>query len=562
MKYDQQRSGIFERICAGWIHTIDQHTIFMIYIDPERFKKERREARMKQLTANNPILDDAEKVYEEFSLNFSNSLESIIRIFKLKRWNMFWMLLNLSFVLYDIYKCFIFGVFDSTRNSETQRYENPILRAYEGYVLYDIMRPLIHSKQCNRVMFVIHLSQLFVKFYMNRNIIKSEIINRHQYTRVNSVQFPIIYMCNITNTPRDWIKFIRLALKHKCDYHSLEAEKQILKMEKLNSLTRKMSKLDRYYYYNHFDFTHCYKDIPLYVYRLNCGPTIASCDFARNVPLAAGYIPKPLAAMDPIEMVFLLFVSVIAMIGLGLVSLLVFIIITWLNCTYSLTLTIGNAIYTPIYVSLLIYVLICNLANISPLMVITGAYVSHSRRLCHLLEDLHQQIEREYIPLVISQHDKYQTKSPTRRNRRQNQLSWSLPQVERPISGYMQSSGFTLDSNDVIQSKGDNNVSRSIDHIIPVHFIALRLKYAQKLKHLLDLIEVLRVELDDVKEIMTSYINIYCVSGTIMLALSISILQDSERFTDRILILIMNMIIMLPIVYSLTIGAVSEYMVS
>lgn len=533
MKVDRNRSGIFERFGGAWIHAIDQHIIFMIFIDPERFINERSRAR----TIEEQTCPDQEKSFSEFRLGWSDTFGSLIRLIKIKRWNMFWLVANVLFALFDIYKCIIFAIFEPTRDPITRLYVNSYLRSFEGPIMYDIMRFMEHSKQVNRLMLLVHMSHLFIKYQANKSLIKSEIINRHEYTRVNSIQFLIVYLCNITNSPKDWIKFFTLALKHKCDLDSPAAQRQSLRMEKLNELTRDLSRLDRYYYYNHFDFTHCFKGIPLSLYRKDCGAPVRSCDNARNVPMAAGFLPRPIHRVDPTEVCYLVMLSIASQIVLLFIFFLTMSIILHSHYVYPYNWTFGNYMYSAIHGFLLTYMLIWNVAHISLLMIISFSYLSRTRRLCDLLMNLHNQIQTQ-------QHLIFGYPS-----------SSSVSSTINRLGPY-----YTSSYSDAMESSSQQITFHY--RYISDRLEKFRLRCGQKLHHLIDLIEVLRVELDDIREMQTVYMNIYFISGTVMLAMSSWIIQISESLFDQIIILIMCLIVVTPMLYSLISGALIERMVS
>lgn len=83
-------------------------------------------------------------------------------------------------------------------------------------------------------------------------------------------------------------------------------------------------------------------------------------------------------------------------------------------------------------------------------------------------------------------------------------------------------------------------------------------EFNENIVYLLDLIEVLQIELDDMKTYFTTYIDLNIIFGTVTSSIAIALLIDSNSVLDLVIHVGPSLLTIAPLIYALIIGATSE----
>lgn len=514
-------------------------------------------------------------------------------------------------IIHHIIKSIIYSTFSTERDFSTHEYQDPVLKFLESYYYRDYFDKFQKSRAFNRLITLILTHYLILRlryFYLR---FEGSKLNRNKYQKLNIVQLNMSYANELETNFSGLFKMIIEFSQHQCDFKSAHIIKWTNSMKNLTKRLRNHKKIDRLYYFNQIDFNHCYRNhklINLDKYSRFDGENnnikFSIIDFFKKkfsfrVARARNFISKPTDRVDPRHLVWLIIVYYVAILLGGLIVVTSTIALTYAEFEAAgldfndLSGTIGKAsneyhkrpgLLINIFEGFSLLVIIA--INIFDNALITySAVLAHSRadkvkRL--LLNELNfRQSKLEKFCLILSNYQQLSTMDEYKimncLNSGENYISNnSTISHKQPRIEETKNSLFEKWIN-YYEFDHDKQVAeiRQIPKIdmLPLHEVLIRhykteidkqslKQFNNNINYILDLIEILQLELNDMKCYFTASLNLAIIFGTVGLSVAISLLSTTRSYHEIILASNAVLVNAVPIVHALFMAASTERSVS
>lgn len=557
-----------------WRPGVDLFNILNLYVDPVRFQQERlqvinehkngRSQHKKYSYSNDESLNANVK-----TLNLASIFQSFRRLWRTRKIQLSIHIIVWLLDCFNLFKSIMFVMADQQKDENLIYYTSPWLVHMKNWYIYDIFVHYPQSHNINRTMAFVLANYLIIKLISMRNILRQEIFNRTSHCFLNSIQFHSLYSFKLYGSFWSWHKLIWTGLVHQCDLTSPEALRHYEKMRLLNESTKSLDSIDRHFNNNLIDFGPCMNKFGFKVdtttpikYNGNFHLTDHS-DHSRRINPRHAFLPKPYHRMDPkglaIEMIVSYFGLILMTLGVS-ISYFELYIHALAKTGYQFEDTFpANLImflspfetfhYFVIFMNFLSIIVIhpVNIAHIACFVSTGLTYMSRTNRVLRYLiihNEGHYDMIRKFNKfastrtLLGGQGDCLNSCFPT------GNSTYDQETLKYPCHYF---EDLTLIKREFCAQLANSHKAR-------------RLRC--DLVYSLDLLGVLRKEFNDLKQYFTNYINVYLSIGTLALSLSINILLNSQCTPERLTVLCISIISLIPMIFSFTMAAFSEYYVS
>lgn len=213
-------------------------------------------------------------------------------------------ILHLFVILFGLSFQLIYSFLPFDRDPITQQYTNSILMQMESLNLISFFEQCHLFNKINAV----HLMQNLVSLLRNiHQKVKNSRLNRYKYKRVNIVQIDMAYAHEIVGNLSGWTKFLMTLGRHDCNIGASLRTRRGQAMKRLSQNVKKLTRIDRLYYFNQIEFNQCYEHLNIHLDSANSQPVEPKCTwsdylFCLNLPGRRAFIPEPAHRMDPREL--------------------------------------------------------------------------------------------------------------------------------------------------------------------------------------------------------------------------------------------------------------------
>lgn len=435
------------------------------------------------------------------------------------------------------FKAIIYLSFPQDRDPKTMEYLDPTLKFFQRIYLTDILYKFKGSENLHRLSFILFINQIMTIVFAIRQQFEDARCNYDRYRKINILQVDVESSSSYAGTLKDWFNFLVFGLTHKCDLRSPEAREYFEASKRLSASVKDSDRLERLIFFNQIDFSHCFKETNI---------RIANEKEARRSPNSLfgprkAFNPTPPWRLDPTQLTVALILSFC-----GGMILIIFTSIAILSIVISLLEptecydrpidfwidTFGNLFKFRNFILVLesIMICICTSNNVLHVSIFAYANVSLYSRIGRVrnLFEVERGIHREYQKLLARSIDIEIAESGCSLNQDVYEK-----QIESAKSKFLQ--------------RADD---RSIENM------------NGNLRFLLNLIEVLKFELNDMRSFFTVYMNMYICFGTIGFALAPNVFTTSQASKEWFLMLSMYVATLIPISAVLIFAATIDSSVS
>lgn len=522
-----------------------------------------------------------------------------------------------NLILHHIIKSIIYSTFSTERNFSTREYLDPVLKFLESYYYRDYFDKFQKSRIFNRLITLILSHYLILRlryFYLRFQDSKT---NRNQYKKLNIVQLNMSYANALETNFTGLFKIIVEFSQHQCDYKSAQTIRWANSMKNLTKRLRNFKKIDKLYYFNQIDFNHCYRDHKLInldkynklgdeqnnnniIEEKFCIINFIKKTFAFRIAGARDFVSKPTDRVDPKHLVWLIIAYYLAVLLAGLIVVTSTIALSYAEFEAA-GLDYNNLSGTISKVSTEYHErpgLLINLFEGYSLLVIIAinlfdnALITYSSVLAHsrsdkvkklLLNELEfRQSKLEKFRFFLSKHEQLSTISDEYKimesvaDSNENYTNNLITSNKQPIIEEIEHSFFEYSIGyykfDHDKQVADIRRIPKIDMLPAYEVLTRRFKtqidklslkqFNHNVNYILDLIEILQLELNDMKSYFTASLNLAIIFGSIGLSIAISLLSTTRSYHELIIALNAVFVNAVPIVHALFMAASTERSVS
>lgn len=434
------------------------------------------------------------------------------------------------------FKAIIYLSFPQDRDPKTMEYLDPTLKFFQSIYLTDILYKFKGSENLHRLSLILFLNQIMTIVYAIRQQFEDARCNYDRYRKINILQVDVESSSSYAGTLRDWYNFMVFGLTHKCDLRSPEAREYFEASKRLSASVKDSDRIERLIFFNQIDFSHCFKGTNIRI----VNEEEAKCPNSLFGPRKA-FNPTPPWRLDPTQLTVALILGFF-----GGIVLIVFTLIAIFSLVFSLLEPteyydrpidfwinmFGNLFKFRNFMLVLesIMICICTSNNVLHVSIFAYANVSLYSRIARVrnLFEVERGIHREYQKWLARSIDI---------EIGENGCSINQDVYEKQIESV---------KSKFLQRADD----RSIENM------------NENLRFLLNLIEVLKFELNDMRSFFTVYMNLYICFGTIGFALAPNVLTTSQASKEWFLMLSMYVATLVPISAVLIFAATIDSSVS
>lgn len=511
-------------------------------IDADRFRKERNFARMNQLESCSSV-ENPDLLVTTTQSNPKTQSNWFIKWMDYHNYT--WRQLIVPVVtfgvmIFHIIKDFIYLSFPLDLKPETMEYSDPTLEVLTRYYLGDILKNFNNNYLTHLIGMILLLNQVIIMLVSLYSLYIDARLNGKFYHKINILQLELNSVFMFAGTIRDWRDFIGFCWRHRCDFESYNAKLVFEASKHFTKSIEHLSRIDRLIYYNQIDFSFCYHKSPVKLieeHELNRIDKVATLMAPRK-----GFCPTPKYRLDPRDLLLVLILGYTAIISLFFVILLItpcfiLIIIGPVDSGSSISEYLNNIVaasnsYIMVQSVEAILVTICTANNVLHVIFFVYAntvYQSRSRRVnrlldiqCKLLISYRRKFVRELSNrLVKYQYDQYI-----------DEIFWlEYNRMEENFVPF-------IISPSLVQEFNDN------------------------LRHILALSNVLEGELLDMRTFFHVYMNLYVLSGALVISLGPKVFDSAANGKEVLIVVTLYLAAIVPLLYTLILAATVESAVS
>lgn len=508
-------------------------------IDTNRFVRERLEAQGR-------LVEDIDEKAVSSRKPYSENNEGSISIWLRHNDNHWKKLLGpliiLFFIVQHVIKDLIVIASPQDRDPKTNQYLDPLLNYMNSIYLGDFVYNYKLSLYLHILGMLLLTNQTLTIFTSWRKNLKEARDNVDRYTRINIIQTEVNTCGGYTGTLSGWWNFVLSNLTHKCDLTSQEAQDAFKRSKELSRYTADLHHLDKMIFYNHIDFSLCYKN-----------QMIRCLEVKEKVPDDIGSVlfrprgwtmQEPIYRMDSDNLAWI----VISGVSLGLFSIFITV-----ASIYSILASIidDNNLEPNSYKLASIYNFFKQISNPQKLNLFIEAIFVCASTANNAI----------HIALFAFANSVYRS-----RTRRVHQL-FQL-QMEKQIS-YRKA--FTRSFYKFINDHGpipNTILYANLIEDFRAKYVLANISqsdietFNDDLRHLVFLIDVVQREFIDIRHSLSDYMNMYVLFGALAISIFPRIISISCEFKEWLLIGCMYMASLIPLIYTLVLGASIEMAVS
>lgn len=519
-----------ERLYNPFLFFVVDFTIINLYvsfIQQDRFQRESRERRSQIIGNHNYSYEKVPKASlkrEKVSLleKFRWMLEyNCIRSSQLLLFTM-----STFVIIQSLFKSIVF--LSADRDNESWQVW---IRYLESIYFCDILRNFKRYKLLHRLRGIVLMSHLVTKIISVKNLIKESELNRYEYKKISSIQIDVGLLTKFSGTFKDWWNLLRECCWHKCDLESREAQQYQRYLKRLNQSTKSLDRVDRIYYFNLIDFSPCFRKQPIFLRPDNGGSSFKRYNSKKGLfTLPDAHVPIPNYRIDPKHFFWFLLIAVDGVIGIILIPVST-VGIVWYSEIKPLGFDIQDS---STYLNTLIAVFsslqtLFNLSECLLLVVLLAIDAAHVGLI-------------GYSGLVFR----------SRGDRVNNLLRILIKKFRSYQRNFLDLRSNNLQSYD---HEKINNLKSSIG------FVEIE-NFNEDLSFILDMIDILRIELEDLKKFFTVHLNLYAIYGAIGIAYSVAAMSQPNSIEELIFGSTVGAASCFPLLFSVFLGALSEDVVS
>lgn len=548
-------------------------------------------------------------------------VDNFIWMLEYNQLNLFHLFLfSTNFLILAIYGMLLFCylIRPRERDPHTGDYLDPVLRFFESIYLIEIFSKTDATGALNRISLVIcclHLVRRVESLYLK---LKNSKINRFSYNKLDAIQMNVAVLDKFAvKSIRDLWSLLLLFVNHKCNRECILRTNRGRKIKLIANKLIKHHKIDWLYYQNLIDFSDCYQEAEKYLvtreweeplshsltYSLCHKRTFKSlprrfmdlCKIGADQKLKSKqFVPRPYHRLHPRALLSLIAIYLMAVLNIGYILLFSSVIHYYPilraygfdseNVLATFPLAWVNSVREPknlaglISASLYVFVIGVNLTDTATL--VHNAVVELSR--ANLVTDMFK-VEVNFHLSHVRAFSRYLI---------ENKLNiGGLSEFHSNLGEYNETNAMADESSPTnpsstllsahgseIIAKGQMNLEqfmreRSSDEPTITHRDVSQLikvfkrssidqvqliEFNENIRYLLNLVKVLQNEQTDLRTHFTWSLNSSVIAGTVGLSMASSALYDSNSLQESLTIFMPVFAIILPLFFSLFMGASSE----
>lgn len=505
--------------------------------------------------------------------------------------------IHLTLLAAQVIISILYTSFPTIRDSSTNEFINPWLRLAENVALTDFIYKFDSKGRFNQMVGLLACQSLILRLRSLYSRLKTAKINKHLYKDINIVEMQMASAEELRYNALDVIRFSRRIFSHKCDMNSVLRGPTREKRLKFNRQVRCLSKIDRIYYHNRIDFDDCFEGETMYAdyhkltdeidrkQRANFAGMNDSNNnehdstrkqwswwqysLSFNMPAKINFLPAPDYIMDLTPSIYSLFLYLI-----GSIFAITFISSIWIAATKAALKyhdwerdSFISLIYCMIRANLTFALIILNVYDCALLHLCSMLFLSRSRKVAKLLE-----IEIEFYRHHLKKLSILEENNRVLVNFKQKNVLNS-PKTSTDFEESNQNEKFStnqkhVEFSSIRQEQSSNSEARRnpIDNLILNYKNCVSQStiehFNENISYLLDLVEVVQFEFNDHKRYFTLLLDINIIFGTLGCSISLGMLLEIVNTTQAFFAAIGFLAFLLPMLFSLSIGASSEAAVS
>lgn len=579
------------------------------YVEYDRFARERREI-LEQVANDDQKLNSGQKLAEECSICSSSNSGKYKRYCKDQKEKGFindvlWMLEYhknglMQLIMYSahvfllalqVFTCTLYTSFPTARDPVTHEFTSRWLRYAENFGATDYIHKFDSKGRYNRMLGVLACQCLILRLRAFFSRLKTAKNNRYRYEDINIVDLEFGYASEIRCKLLNGLRYLSALVHHDCFVGSSLSGQTRRETLEFNRKVRCLSKMDKIYYYNQIDFNTCFVGRPLYAdyyqkieeidrnhlkgqfdsYKPR--PTWTTYLFSINLPNKISYVALPehrvdlaphgmlLYALYITSTAFALTVACVICSAMSYISFL-----TWNKVSkFALVACLFRTNIT-------ILLIILNVYDSGLLALCSVLFLSRSRKIVTLFEN-EIELYRYHLKKLsmidgnnqlLIDFKKQVLNMPcisTGFKRRLEGLNISFGEEKSSIKRSNFEFSF-MREHDSFETTDQTYNQNQIDELIAIYKKSLKrteiVRFNENIRYLLDLVEVLQYELNDHKRFFTLLLDVNVIFGTLGCSISLGVLMEVPNYIGAYVAVLAGLSYLLPMIFSLSIGASSE----
>lgn len=516
--------------------------------------------------------------------------------------------LNVSYLAIQTITCFLYSTFPTDRHSITHEYISPWLRYADKFALTDFIHEFDPKGRYNRILGMLAGQCLILRLRAFYSRLKTAKANRYRYKDVNIVEIEYAYADEFRLTQHEALRSTFGVFGHECNTQNLLSGTARKRTLEFNRKIRCLNRIDRLYYYNQIDFNDCSRDVDAFsgyhkqIKGIDDGSLTRHLKGKRNsddndveddknngneteltwfqyltsfnLPNKVSYIAMPEQRIEYVHTFFFyygyligLIIAILAM-SLSCVTVCYLAVIYWDGKSiFALTLCLVRSNLTIVFIILAVY-------DSTLLGVCSVFFLSRASKIVKLLE--HEVEFYRYHLRKIS--------TITESNQRYIDFKTkflNLPNISTGFRKRFEDREKFFENEDPPFSRSEFSFIRKhhslkiaqryakssqVGDIISIYKRSLNqsdiLRFNENISYLLDLIEVLQFELSDHKRFFTLLLDVNVIFGTLGCSITLGVLTEASDAIAYVVTFMAFMSFLMPMLFSLSIGASSEAAVS
>lgn len=586
----------------------------------DRFKRERIQARIEEKFARetnntNCTQEQATKRRKESSSDkgFFDDLLWMLEYNQNGFMQLFIYFIQLILLTSQVITSTLYVSFPTDRDPITHVLINPWLRYAEYLSMVDYLNNSDAKGRYNLLVgllvsqcLVLRVRAFIARFYEAK-------VNRYQYKELNIVSFEMAYASEFRFSHKKCFEAAPQLFNHQCKSgYSLSGKFRRETLE-FNKRIRVLSKIDRIYYYNQIDFNECFRDVSVLK---DYKGLIKKCDdeifeelettgnltderektqgknidwfkylLCFDLPDKISYVSVPESRLDLSSGTLLYFCYLFCTLLVIVLTPAIYLATIYMYSRFQdwKLYSHFHFIFGLLKNNLVITIIVSTLYDSALLSFCSILFLSRSRKVAKLLQnerefynnhlkrisDIH--LEHQLLAGIKSKYFNLPTISTGFKKRTGLGKEDEVVEVDSCNHLCSRFKGFSFlrkkrTSDPITQTESDRCNQDCLDELIESYREDLDdrkiLKFKENFNYLLDLVEVLQFELNDHKRFFTTLLDINVIFGTLGCSVSVAIFVNSTDIFSIYFTVVGFISCLLPMIFSLFVGASSEASVS